>query len=206
MQDADAALLDAWGAGDSRAGRELFDRHFAAIYRFVSSKVSADVEDLVQEVFLVAVSARDSFRRDSTFRTFLYGIARRVLLAYYRKRGTSRERFDGLETSATDVAPDPAALVVAREDRRILAQALRRIPLELQIIVELYYFEELTAAEVATVVEVPLGTVRSRLRRALEAVKAEISNGEQGTASTSSWSDTISRWLTELRLARAAGG
>jgi RNA polymerase sigma-70 factor (ECF subfamily) len=82
----DAELLDAWRAGDQSAGDDLFQRHFDALYRFFSSKLSSGVEDAIQQTLLGCVEARDRFRGDGSFRSFLFAIARHQLLAAFRTR------------------------------------------------------------------------------------------------------------------------
>lgn len=82
----DIELLDAWGQGDRAAGSALFARHFDALYRFFSTKVRDGIADLVQQTLLECVEARARFRRDCSFRTYLFQIARHNLYAHYRAR------------------------------------------------------------------------------------------------------------------------
>ena len=82
----DFSLLDAWQQGDGRAGNRLFERHFDAIYRFFANKTGNDGADLVQRTFLGCIEARDRFRRTSSFRTFLFAIARNELRNHWRQR------------------------------------------------------------------------------------------------------------------------
>jgi RNA polymerase sigma-70 factor (ECF subfamily) len=82
--DPDLGLLEKWCTGDSNAGQELFTRHFADIYRFFEHKVGPDADDLAQQTFMACVSSRDRFRRRSTFRTYLFAIARNQLYSGFR--------------------------------------------------------------------------------------------------------------------------
>ena len=82
----DNTLLDRWCAGDTAAGNVLFKRHFATLYRFFEHKTDGEVDDLVQETFLQCVRGRETFRRQSTFRTYLFAIARHVLFQHWRDR------------------------------------------------------------------------------------------------------------------------
>src|SRR5262249_21580865 len=82
----DLELLDRWCAGDKAAGNRLFRRHYRAIYRFFETKGENDFDEPVQETFLTCVRKRDQFRRDASFRTFLFAIARLVLFEHWRKR------------------------------------------------------------------------------------------------------------------------
>ncbi len=167
----DFDLLAAWRAGDAKAGSELFDRHFDSVYRFLASKTSRDPADLVQSVFLACVESRESFRGDASFRTYLYAIARKQLYKHYRDR---KPGADFGVTSLADLGPTPSLLLDKRVNDRLLLEALRSIPLELQIALELHYWEQMPGPEIAQVLEIAEGTVRSRLRRAREALEKKL--------------------------------
>ena len=104
MADDDLALLDQWCAGDGAAGNLLFKRHFEAVYRFFEHKTGGDIDDLVQETFLACMKSRDSFRRQSSFRTYLFAIARHVLFGYWRKRRTAGPTLDFDEISVASLS------------------------------------------------------------------------------------------------------
>jgi DNA-directed RNA polymerase specialized sigma24 family protein len=148
----DLELLDAWAAGDKRAAKDLLERHFAALFRFFRNKVDDSVEDLVQDTMLACVKGRDRFRRDGSFRTYLFGTARHMLFGYYKKK--RREvAIDFEVSSVVDLGPSPS-------------EAKRRIPLDYQIVLELYHWEGLTGPQLAEVLEVSEAALRSRLHRA----------------------------------------
>jgi len=168
MED-DAALLTRWGNGDDDAGERLFERYFDPMHRFFASKVSAGSEDLVQRTFVACIEKHGTIREASSFRAFLYGIARFELLMYLRRIHADKEReIDPLASSMADLDPSPSQLVVEGEEQRQLLDALREVPVDLQIVIELHYWEELSTAEIASVLEIPQGTVKSRLRLARE--------------------------------------
>ena len=73
----DFELLDAWRAGSREAGSELFERHFPGLFWFFRNKAGESAEDLVQQTFLSVVESRDRFRKDASFRTYLFTVARR---------------------------------------------------------------------------------------------------------------------------------
>lgn len=167
----DAALLAAWRAGDVRAGERLFERHFDAVYDFFARKITGDVSDLVQRTFLGCVEARDRFAGASSFRTFLFAIARHELYGFFRSRRKNAQ-LDFSVSSLADLAPGPSTLARARTQRELLAAALRELPLDLQLVIELRFWEGISGPDLAVVLEVPEGTVRSRIRRAVEALRA----------------------------------
>lgn len=174
--DDDLELLQAWRDGDAQAGNELFHRHFDSICRFFSSKIQGDVEDLIQRTFLACVESRDRYAGQASFRAYLFGIARNVLHRYFRDKVRNRERFTALESTAQDLAPGPSLLLADKREHRLLLTALRALPLDHQIMLELYYWENLSGPELATALELPEGTVRGRIRRAKQLLEAAIAD------------------------------
>ncbi|HKU38228.1 MAG TPA: RNA polymerase sigma factor [Polyangiales bacterium] len=168
----DAELLAAWAEGDGDAGSELIERHFAAVHRFFSNKVDRDLDDLVQQTFLACLEARARFEQRSSFPVFLLGIARHLLYDFYRKR--RREPLEFSAASVRDFGTSPSQQVARREEETLLNEALRRIPLESQVILELTYWEGFSGAELASVMDAPLGTIYSRLHRARESVLEQL--------------------------------
>ncbi|RMG96353.1 MAG: RNA polymerase sigma factor [Deltaproteobacteria bacterium] len=197
----DGTLLDAWRAGDAGAGRALFERHFDAIFRFFRSKVEDVAEDLTQQTFEAIVAGRDRFRGDSSFRTYLFSVARKKLYSHLRTRTRAQGRLvDAAEVSSAAISgPSPSTVAAAREEHRVLLAALRRLPVEMQVAIELFYWEGMGVVEIAEVLEIPVGTVKSRLQRArarLERIVGEIAATEALRRSTLGG---FERWARELR-------
>ncbi len=161
----DFALLDAWCDGDRRAGDALVRTHFAAVHRFFRNKAWDDAEDLTQTTFLRCVVMRDRFERRSSFRTFLFSVARHVLFEHYRRKAGT-QAFDPVDSAVADVDPSPSQIVSEFEWQRAFLAALREIPAESQMVLELYYWEGLGTQDISEVVGVPRGTVKSRLHHA----------------------------------------
>ena len=168
----DLELLDAWCDGDDTAARTLVDRHFEGLCRFFRNKTDDNVDELIQQTFLALTRSRRRLPEGSSFRAYLFTIARHELYARYRQR--SKQAFDPHKSSLHDLGPSPSSFAGRREEQRLLLEALRRIPLALQITLELHYWEGLSGSELATALEIPEGTVRSRLRRARELLRAEL--------------------------------
>lgn len=167
----DLELIAAWRAGDKRAGSELCDRHFDSLFRFFSSKAHPnDVSDLVQKTLLASVESVDNYRGDASVLSYLLGIARFQLLQHYKRRARDSVLDPGV-SSVHDFDPSPSTLAAEREEQRLVLEALRRIPMDLQIALELHFWEEMSGSEIAAVLGIPEGTVRSRLRRGLEALR-----------------------------------
>jgi RNA polymerase sigma-70 factor (ECF subfamily) len=152
----DEALLEAWRAGDQPSGEQLFDRHFVALSRFFRNKADQGIDDLIQSTFLGLAEARERFRGEGSFRSFLFGVAYNVLRNHYRAKRSRTDKIDFGVTSIHDLRPGPSELFAHRAEQRILLEALRRIPVEHQVLLELYFWEPLTAPEIAEILAVPV--------------------------------------------------
>src|ERR1041384_1773501 len=115
MAEDDLILLDRWCAGDRVAGNLLFRRHFEALYRFFEHKTDGDIDDLVQETFLACL----------------------------RGRATTRPTLDFEELSVASLSTSIGGRLVHKEDRAVLLAALRALPLDQQLLLEMFYWEEL---------------------------------------------------------------
>jgi RNA polymerase sigma-70 factor (ECF subfamily) len=194
MAEDDLILLDRWCAGDSVAGNKLFSRHFEALYRFFEHKTDGDIDDLVQETFLACLRGRETFRRKSSFRTYLFAIARHVLFGYWRRRTTSSPTLDFEEISVASLSTSIGTRLVRKQDRAALLAALRALPLDQQILLEMFYWEELDRDQLAEVFEVAAATVGSRLFRARQALQDKL--GKVGV--NGEYSGDFDRWAREL--------
>jgi RNA polymerase sigma-70 factor (ECF subfamily) len=196
-------LLKRWqagGHGSDRAGEILFGRYFQPIARFFQSKCPDAVEDLVQETFLAVQKGRERITQTS-FRNYLFGTACNMLRTHLRRK--THEHFDSRQMSIASLSPGISSLMAATDQQRVLQLALQRVPLDDQIVLELRFWEGMTAPQIAEVLDgIPLGTVSSRLRRAikrLEATIAEIEASPELLEMTlrdfSAWKDDIQAML-----------
>jgi RNA polymerase sigma factor (sigma-70 family) len=167
MAEDERDLLAAWQGGDHVAGGELLRRHMPAVRRFFSGKVDVvAAEDLAQRTFETIVRRRDGVRTDAGVRAYVFGVARLELLRHldeWRRRGS---KLDPLVTSLQAFGAGPVSAMALSEASERVAAALRDIPLDFQIATEMFYWQDLTLAEIAAALEIPLGTVKSRLARA----------------------------------------
>jgi RNA polymerase sigma factor (sigma-70 family) len=196
---ADAELLAGWASGDERAGKALLERHYVAVFRFFRAKVGAEVDDLVQQTFLGLVESHAGWRGESSFRSYLFGIARNVLRHHLRRRGRKEGRIDFGTHSVIDLGASPSAALAEKGERRLLLEALRRLPVDDQILIELYHWEALSGPELAEVLELTEPAVRSRLHRAkarLAKAMEEISRSEGMLQSTVTGLD---EWASRVR-------
>jgi RNA polymerase sigma factor (sigma-70 family) len=171
MAEDDLELLDRWRAGDGAAGNVLFQRHFQALYRFFEHKTDGDLDDLVQETFVACLSSVETFRRQSTFRTYLFAIARNILFGYWRRRTTTKANLDFDEVSVASLSTSAGTRLAKQHDRAALLAALRALPLDHQIMLEMFYWEELARDQIAEVFNVAEATIGTRLFRARKALQ-----------------------------------
>jgi RNA polymerase sigma-70 factor (ECF subfamily) len=170
----DLQLLERWRAGDAGAGNQLVRRHFSRVFRFFRSKLDRGAEDLAQQTFLAVVEGRDRIRDGASFKGYVFGIARRQLLLVLRKRYRRPDPIDLDEMSMSvfvdDSDPSPSHLVAQRQEQRLLIAALRTLPIDYQIALELHYWEEMGIADIAAVLDASPGTIKSRLSRGRSAL------------------------------------
>jgi RNA polymerase sigma factor (sigma-70 family) len=170
----DLALLDRWRSGDAAAGETLFQRHFDSIYGFFETKCEADADELTQATFLACLRARDQFRKESSFRTYLFTIARNELYRVLRSRQRDGVRLDFELSSIAELVSTPGTRIARNQEHRQLIEALRSLPVEQQTLLELHYWEDMEIAELAEVLELPPATIRTRLHRARKALREKM--------------------------------
>lgn len=203
--DDDAALLNAWAAGDKQAGIALFERNFTSIVRFFRNKVDGSIDDLVQQTFLGCLENRARMRGDAGFRGYLFGVARNVLGKHYRGRAIDRgatplESDDdpALARSVCELGGAASSAYARDRQQQRLLTALRRIPLGAQVVLELVYWESMTAADVAAVLDVPLGTAKTRIRSARALLATRLGELEDGRAHWQTTATGFATWAAGL--------
>jgi RNA polymerase sigma-70 factor (ECF subfamily) len=171
----DFDLLDAWGAGDNDAARQLLTRYTPPLYRFFErSLVGGSIEDFVQETLTRAIEGRARCNRSATFKSYLFGIARHVLFAELRLRYRGGGDLDLASSSLRDLAASPSQVAAAKDEHALLVEALRWQPVETQLLLELYYWQKLSAREIADAWGMGEPAIRGRLRRAIKALRETI--------------------------------
>lgn len=156
-------LGDRFRAGDVAAMSELYHRYAGAVTTVARAALWSDdlVADAVQQTFVKAWDARDSFDSERPLAPWLYAIARRVAIDLVRRE----RRRQGSEPAEVDLAVLPADLSAVWETYEVRA-ALDGLPQDERDVVRLHYFEDRTHNEIAQLLGVPLGTVKSRSHRA----------------------------------------
>lgn len=204
MSRTDMTLLLAWRDDDRRAGDEFVGRHYRAIYRFFASKLADpnEVEDLVQRTFMAATAGLERFAAEASGRTWLYAIARNLLRQWFEVRGRSRGREEDLGESSIaqlEPGPGPSTIIELAAEQRLLLEALRRLPLDAQLILELRYWEGLKTREIAVVLGCPANTARSRVGRAKQDLRAILDRLTRTEAQLESTMHGLETWAAQLR-------
>ena len=199
MGQDDFALLDRWRQGDRTAGNQLFQRHFSAVVRFFQNKLHKDVDELVQMTFLACVRGRDQFRKQSSFRSFLFTIARNQLYSHLKRRKREGEKLDFGVTSLADIEPTPRSKLARRGQRVVLLHALRSLSIEDQVMIELYYWDELSLTELGEVLGVPASTAGSRLFRARKRLQQLIQELDGDPTVKNQSLDDLDAWARSVR-------
>ena len=169
--DDDIALLERWRAGDEAAGQTLFQRHFDSIYGFFETKCEAEADELTQATFLACVRAKDQFRGASSFRTYLFTIARNELYRMLRTRQRRDAKLDFALSSIAELVSTPGTKIARNQEHRRMIEALQHLPVEQQTLLELHYWEDMDIAALAEIFDSPAATIRTRLHRARKALR-----------------------------------
>jgi RNA polymerase sigma-70 factor (ECF subfamily) len=194
----DLELLAGWRAGDAAAGQALFARHFRRIYRFFETKCPAEADELVQSTFLACVRAKDQFRGESSFTTYLFAIARRELFRVLELRRREAARLDFEVSSIAELGPSLRTQIAGREDRVRLVRALQDLPVDQQVLLELHYWESVDIADLAVIFEALPVTIRSRLHRARNALRERMLQEPQVAGEIGPTLESLDEWARRL--------
>jgi RNA polymerase sigma-70 factor, ECF subfamily len=171
----DNELVGRVAHGDDAALRELFARHapwLAARLRSVLS--AADVEDVLQEVFLAVWQGAAGYRPEGPVAAWMWGIARRQAALFLRRRGPAALVLPAVVAADGRHAGDPAEAVLSRSQLDTAVAALGAEDSPDREVWRLMYVEDRPVAEVAALMGVPVGTVKSRAHRARRLLRAAL--------------------------------
>lgn len=181
-QPTDAQLLANWQAGNSQAGHALYTRYYQTTERFFRGRipVKSDSYDLTQQTFLAVTEKQNAIQE---FAPFLFRVRSCRLHDYYRRQyrkghsesyETQQAKQTGLETR------------VNRGERKLaVREALKQLPERLYEVLWLHYADGLTNVQIAEILEIPVGTVKSRLRAGREQLAKSLANIKTGVPSLS---------------------
>jgi len=184
-RDIDQQLVERAQGGDKQAFDLLVSKYQRKLGRLLSRFIRdpGEVEDVAQEAFIKAYRALPSFRGDSAFYTWLYRIgintAKNYLVAMGRRAPTTTE-FDADEAESFEDGEQlrdintPESVLASKEIAATVQKAMEDLPDELRTAIELREIEGLSYEEIASIMNCPIGTVRSRIFRAREAIAAKL--------------------------------
>ena len=189
----DPALVERCRKGDMQAFGMLVAKYQDRVYNLILRMCSrpADAEELAQETFLKALKKISQFRGQSSFYTWLFRIATNLTISHQRHLAVGRIRFHSLATEAgcsgngpcdsqaqlvSDKSPRPEDAMMAEELNHRITDAIEQLDDEFRVAVVLRDVEEMDYNQIAEVLDVPIGTVKSRLHRGREILKEKLSD------------------------------
>ncbi len=157
--------------------RQLVEAHHAAVYRYAYRLVGsvADAEDLTQQAFLIAQQKVQQLRDPEKADRWLFAVLRSCFLKNRRRRRPSTAANLDMDMDLVAIEPPENSEV----DRELLHMALQDLPDQQRLILAMFYFDELSYKEIAGELEVPIGTVMSRLARAKSRLREQLISREK---------------------------
>lgn len=178
--DPDQALIQAMARGDIQALDELYARHAPMLIGFLSARLNNRqiAEEILQDVMLAAWENAAAFEGRSKVKTWLLTIARnRAINAYRKRRVPQMQLDDAFELQSEDTGPMEATL--RADQQEAVRAAIQELPDEQREVLILVFYHQLSGPEVAEVLGISQGTVKSRLHRAKTALKRILSQWDR---------------------------
>ena len=196
-REIDQLLVERVQRGDKRAFELLVAKYQRKINRLVSRLVrdAAEIEDVTQEAFIKAYRALPQFRGESAFYTWLYRIAINTAKNYLASQGRRAPTTTGSDAEEAETFEDaeqlrdintPESLLMSKQVGETVSRAMDALPEELRTAIQLREIEGMSYEDIASAMNCPIGTVRSRIFRARESIASEL-RPLLGTAKDKRW-------------------
>jgi RNA polymerase sigma factor (sigma-70 family) len=176
----DEQLLDRIAGGAADALTELYRRHATGLFGFLL-RLCGDrgtAEEVLQDTLLAVWRSAAGYQRRAAPRTWLYGVARRQAHNRLRAARPDQVSWDGLPEPA-DAAPGPEQAALSRAEAAEIGRALATLPVAHREVLVLTFLNDLPQPEVAEVLGIPVGTVKSRLHHARRALAQALTTGQE---------------------------
>ena len=195
-------LLRAWREGDREAGQAFLHGYQEPLRRFFTNRrfASQDVDELLQRSLIATTEAAPRYRGKASPRTWVFAIAHNVLRRWLRE--SSRNRTQGLHDGATSVADLGAGLstvLMARHEQRLLLEALRQLPLESQLALQLRYWDNVSTDEIAEILGCEVSAARYRLSKAKKELVGVLHRFARETPRLETTITSLEDWASTLR-------
>ncbi len=159
-------------AGDEAAAKILIDRHYMDVYRFLYKLCSSKplAQDLTQDTFFKVWQCFNKFHGKSRFKSWVFRISHNLFIDHCRKS----------KIISTDDYYDIHYLesesIIGKSEKEMTLSSLKKLSPKLKIVILLHYFNELTHKEIGFILEIPIGTVKSRLNAGLSQLRKSLQN------------------------------
>ncbi len=180
VDDPLATLVERCRCGDMGAFERVVVETQGGVYNLAYSILGnrEDAQDVTQEVYVRVWRALPSFRGEARFTTWLYRIA--VNCSLNRRRRLRRRLAEVDDDGILErLEPDPAEAAIANDHHQMLWAAVERLPAKYQLVINLFYRQQLTYDEMAEVLAMPLGTIKAQLSRARQALAGMLRTGQK---------------------------
>jgi RNA polymerase sigma factor (sigma-70 family) len=168
-------LLVHWRSGNRDAGNRLLHRYVPELTGFFHRRSASNTDELVQRTLLACTQSLAAFEGRSTFRTYLYGIARNQYLMFRRAEAFANRT---PVTVATGPDESPSQLAAVRQEQVLVMLALQRVEPIFAVVLKKYYWEDQSLSDIGRELGLPVGTVKSRLARGRGALKANLAKAK----------------------------
>ncbi len=172
-------------AGSLDALGELYDRHNQMVYR-TALAISGDTEtaaDLLQEAFLRLYRFADKIDPQRPLEPWLYRITTNLAYTWVKRRRWMRPLEEIAEWLGGDNSAQPAQVAEKDEEWREMEAAIQTLPLAQRVVIAHYYINDCSLEEISNILDVPIGTVKSRLHYGRQALKQQLDERRDGTIS-----------------------